>query len=62
MMEDHFIICSARNALADALKALLKADIMTASDFSQSRAHAMSAISSLDDLLRVATPAEGPNE
>lgn len=54
MMEDHFIICRARNDLADALKILLQADIMTADDFRKSREYAMAAIGALDDLLRVA--------
>lgn len=36
-MDDHFTICLARNHLADALKALLKAEIMTDEDFLVSR-------------------------
>lgn len=52
MMDDHYIICRARNDLADALKVLLKADIMTATDFQASRDHAATAIEALDDLLR----------
>lgn len=54
MMDDHFIICRARNELADALKVLLNANIMTSVDFRESRAHAMAAIGALDDLLRLA--------
>ena len=40
MMDDHDIICRARNALCDALKLLLNADIMDESDFAGSRRHA----------------------
>jgi len=53
MMDDHFIISRARNHLADALKALLEAEIMTADDFVKARADALSAVAELDDLLRV---------
>ena len=52
MMDDHFIICRARNHLSDALKALLKADIMTGEDFSLSRNAARAAVRELNDLLR----------
>lgn len=52
MMEDHFVISSARNSLADALKALLKAEIMTEVDFRASRDHAVDAIEQLNALLR----------
>jgi hypothetical protein len=52
MMDDHFIISRARNHLADALKALLNADIMDATDFARSRDAALAAVSELDVLLR----------
>jgi hypothetical protein len=52
MMDDHEIICRARNALADALKLLLNADIMGESDFEGSRNHAIAAVEALDELLR----------
>lgn len=51
MMDDHEIICRARNALCDALKLLLNADIMDESDFQGSRDHALMAIAALDELL-----------
>jgi hypothetical protein len=50
-MDDHEIICRARNALCDALKLLLNADIMDESDFQGSRDHALMAIAALDELL-----------
>jgi hypothetical protein len=52
MMDDHFTISAARNHLADALRALLVADIMTESDFRAARWSAREAIEKLDDLLR----------
>jgi hypothetical protein len=52
MLDDHYIISAARNDLADALKALLKAEIMTEADFSASRDAAMAAVGKLNDLLR----------
>lgn len=52
MMDDHYIISAARNHLADALKALLNAGIMTAADFAASRDAARAAIGELDVLLR----------
>lgn len=52
MMKDHFIISSVRNHLSDALKALLKAEIMTAEDFAASRNESIKAIEQLDVLLR----------
>jgi hypothetical protein len=52
MMDDHFIISRARNHLADALKALLNANIMDAADFTKSRIAALAAVSELDVLLR----------
>lgn len=54
MMDDHYIICRVRNDLSDALKALLKSDIMTEVDFRRSRERAMAAVGALDDLLRLA--------
>jgi hypothetical protein len=52
MMDDHYVICNARNYLSDALKCLLKADIMTAEDFAASRQAAVAAVDELDVLLR----------
>jgi hypothetical protein len=52
MMDDHFILSAARNHLADALKALLNADIMTEADFRAARRSAREAIEKLDVLLR----------
>lgn len=52
MMDDHFILSAARNHLADALKALLVADIMTERDFRAARWSAREAIEKLDVLLR----------
>lgn len=51
MMHDHSSISRARNHLADALKALLKAEIMNAADFEASRQAAAAAVRELDDLL-----------
>ena len=52
MMDDHAALSRARNDLADALKVLLNADIMGASDFARSRDLAASAVRELNDLLR----------
>ena len=52
MMDDHETLSRARNELADALKCLLKAEIMTDEDFRKARGHAAWAIEHLDDLLR----------
>lgn len=52
MMDDHFVISRARNHLADALKVLLNANIMDATDFARSRYAALAAVSELDVLLR----------
>lgn len=52
MMDDHFIISRARNHLADALKILLNANIMDASDFERSRDAAIAAVRELNVLLR----------
>jgi hypothetical protein len=51
MMDDHYTISAARNALVDALQALLKADIMTAEDFRAARHYTAAALAELDDLL-----------
>lgn len=52
MREDHEVLCRARQQLAEALCVLLKAEIMDATDFGESRFYAMAAIEALDDLLR----------
>lgn len=54
MMDDHEILSRARNHLADALKALLRAEIMGRDDFLLSRAHTAYAYESLNALLRLA--------
>lgn len=51
MMDDHAILCRARNGLADALKVLLNPDIMDAGDFEAAKAHAITAVKALDELL-----------
>ncbi len=51
MMEDHETLSRARNDLADALKALLRAEIMDAADFQKARDLALSAVGSLNQLL-----------
>lgn len=53
MMEDHYLISEARNRLADALKLLLKAEIMDATDFRASHDHATAAVKALDELLQL---------
>lgn len=52
MMSDHETLSRARNELADALKCLLKAEIMTEADFRAARSRAVAAVECLDDLLR----------
>jgi hypothetical protein len=52
MMDDHYIISRARNHLADALKALLNANIMDEDDFALSRRAALAAVDELNVLLR----------
>lgn len=52
MMSDHETLSRARNKLVDALKILLKPEIMTVVDFGEARGHATAAIACLDDLLR----------
>ncbi len=50
MMDDHETLSRARNLLADALKALLKAEIMTTDDFRRARDQAIAAARELNDL------------
>lgn len=52
MMDDHYVISEARNQLADALKALLLPDIMTAADFRKAKKHTVAALAALDELLK----------
>jgi hypothetical protein len=52
MMSDHETLSRVRNELADALKCLLKAEIMTDTDFRSAHYHASFAIECLDVLLR----------
>ena len=51
MMDDHAILCHARNELADALKVLLNPEIMDGADFRKAKAHAVAATGALDALL-----------
>lgn len=51
MMDDHEILSRARNDLADALKVLLQAGIMTRVDFQSARERALAAVGALDELL-----------
>lgn len=53
MMSDHETLSQARNELADALKCLLKAEIMGPLDFQKSRQAALTAVDCLDHLLRL---------
>jgi hypothetical protein len=53
MMDDHVVICEARNELADALKVLLNPAIMGASDFLTARNHAQAAMNALNRLLEM---------
>jgi hypothetical protein len=53
MMHDHETISRARNHLSDALKALLKAEIMGDRDFLESLRHATAAVDHLNALLRI---------
>jgi hypothetical protein len=52
MMDDHLLLSNVRNELADALKELLKHQIMFREDFAGSREHVLKALRGLDDLLR----------
>lgn len=56
MLEDHYLISDARVALSDALRALLKAELMTLPDFADSYKHAAAAIKALDELIRISQP------
>lgn len=51
MMDDHEILSLARNELADALKALLKPEIMTIADFRESLNHTIAAMNATIDLI-----------
>ena len=53
MLEDHYLISDARVALSDALRALLKAELMTRPDFLASHERASAALAALDELLRI---------
>jgi hypothetical protein len=53
MLEDHYLISDARVALSDALRALLKADLMVMADFQASHERAIAAVAALDELLRI---------
>ena len=52
MMDDHELLSAARNDLADALKCLLKAEIMDGADFHAAWSFAVKATAKLDALLR----------
>ena len=51
MMEDHELLSAARNELADALKVLLKPEIMTVADFRESLKHTIAALNATIDLI-----------
>ena len=51
MLEDHYIICEARDALCNALKVLLYPEIMGASEFQAARDHTQQAMNAIDKLL-----------
>jgi hypothetical protein len=53
MLDDHEIICVARNELADALKVLLKPEIMGAPEFIVARNHTQLALNALHKLLEM---------
>ena len=53
MMEDHEIICAARNELADALKVLLNPAIMGVPEFLAARNHTQAAMNALNRLLEM---------
>ena len=52
MEEDHPVLCRARQELAAALQALLKAEIMGTADFAAAKAHHRAAGEALNTLLR----------
>ena len=54
MLDDHNIICLARNELADALKVLLNPEIMGAPEFLLARNHTQMAMNALNRLLEMA--------
>lgn len=54
MMDDHIVICLARNELADALKVLLNPEIMGAPEFLAARNHTQLAMNALNRLLEMA--------
>ena len=51
MLDDHLILSTARNELADALKVLLNPAIMGEADFRLSLKHTLGALNALADLL-----------
>jgi hypothetical protein len=51
MMDDHILLSQVRNDLSDALKLLLKHQIMFREDFVASREHVQEALRGLDDLI-----------
>jgi hypothetical protein len=51
MLDDHVVLSTARNELADALKVLLNPAIMGEADFRQSLTHTLAALNALVDLL-----------
>lgn len=53
MMDDHEVICAARNALCDALKTLLNPAIMGAPEFLLARNQTQQAINALNRLLEM---------
>jgi len=51
MESDHYVLSRARNSLADALKTLLKAELMDAGDFRMAHFFTSAALEDLDALL-----------
>lgn len=54
MLDDHETICAARNHLCDALKTLLKPEIMGAPEFLLARNQTQMAMTALNRLLEMA--------
>lgn len=51
MMDDHATLSRARNELADAMKALLREDIMTTVDFRSALERTVAALDAIAELL-----------
>lgn len=53
MMDDHELVCQARNSLCDALKTLLNPEIMKTPEFLMARNQTQLALKTLDKLLEL---------